>query len=91
MKVRVTDGSNGTTEFHNCGCSHDKGGFGYTYEIEMNATNLKELCHELELWANEDFASDYGMTVEDYVASGEGYRVGKEKDLAFRVFPCIKF
>lgn len=90
MKVRVTSGSNGTTEFHNCGCSHDKG-LGYTDEIEMDATNLKELCHELELWVNEDFASDYGMTVEDYVASGEGYRVGTSKFYDFRVFPCVKF
>lgn len=90
MKVRATDGGNGTTEFHNCGCSHEKG-YGFSYEIEVDATNLNELCRELELYVNEDFAGDYGMTVEDFVAEGMGYSVGKGKDEAFRVFPCIKF
>lgn len=91
MKVRATDGSNGTTEYHNCECSHDKGGFGYTYEIEVEASSIKELCRKLELEVNKDFAADQGMSVEQFMAEGLGYVVSTNKGYAFRVFPCVKF
>ena len=89
MEVRSTDGSNGRWEFHAVNCKHNSSGWGEIIEVE--ATNMKELCHQLELWFNDDFAGDYGMTVEEYVAEGLGYQITTDKDSEFRVFPCCKF
>lgn len=92
MKIKAISHDNCRHEFHQIGCAHDKGfGGSHTYEIDVDANNMKELCHQLELNINADFAADYGMSVAEYVAAGEGYRVSKSADAIFRVFPCIKF
>lgn len=90
MRVRATDGSNGTTEFHNIKCKHNCEG--YTYEIEVEADTFGELRRQLELIVNKDFASDYGMTVEEYISEGLGYKVATTHGYhAFRLFPCFTF
>lgn len=92
MRVRVTDNGRGEHEFHQVGCRHRMMGFyNDTYEIELEASTRAELVHALELWINEDFATDYDMTVEDYVAQGMGYQVGAEPGAEWRLFPCVKF
>lgn len=92
MKVRVTSTGWGEHEFHQVGCSHSKLGLGFdTYEIELEASTRAELIHALELWINEDFATDYDMTVEDYVSQGMGYQVGTQPGAEWRLFPCVKF
>ena len=91
MKIKAIHNSNCTTEYHKAECSHSKGIYhDHAYEIEVEASNIKELIHKLELELNSDFAGDYGLTPEEYVASGEGYRIYTTKGADFRLFPCVK-
>ncbi len=80
-------------EFHEPNCGHLSRGVmpDGVYETEVEAHDLKSLIYALECEGNADFASDYGMTVEEYLASGEGYRIGTGRYSEWRVFPCVKF
>jgi hypothetical protein len=91
MKVRQVTCSNGRTEYHSESCNHTNLYADGVYMMHFNASNMKELLHEIELDFNQDFASDYGMTIEEYVESGQGYIASFEKDSDLRVFRCIKF
>lgn len=83
--------SNGRTEYHAESCSHTNPYADGVYMMDFNASNMNELLHEIELDFNKDFASDYGITIEEYVESGQGYIASFEKDSDLRVFRCIKF
>lgn len=94
MKIRVTDYSNGTHEFHAVDCDHQKTvhfSSGDSFIKEFDASNKKELIHQIELWFNADFASSEGMTGEEYLASGEGYKCSTKSGSDLHLFPCVKF
>lgn len=92
MKIKAIDNSNGTHEFHAVNCVHQKNIIGNDQQIiEFVASNKKELIYQIELWFNVDFAKDNQMTVEEYVALGEGYECSTESGSDLRLFPCVKF
>jgi len=94
MKIKVTDYSNGTHEFHAANCNHKKtihSGNGDSFFKEFDASNKKELMHQIDLWFNQDFAHSNGMTPEEYVASGDGYKCSTESGSDLHLFPCVKF
>ncbi|CAK0742656.1 hypothetical protein CCP3SC1AL1_1190016 [Gammaproteobacteria bacterium] len=93
MKLKWIDYQNGKHEVHLCGCSHSKKLCFYleTHEIETQAIGLNELCREIALDFNSDFARDNGMTASEYIDSGEGYPVGRNVGEGVRIMPCIKF
>jgi hypothetical protein len=91
MKIQVAQAAwGGGCEYHRVGCAHNKG-FDDPYEIEVSASNMKELCRELTLDVNHDFAADHGMTVDQYLEEIGGYEVGTARHLEHRVMPCVKF
>jgi hypothetical protein len=91
MKVKQVTCNNGTTEYHAESCNHTNLYADGSYIMEFNASNMKQLMHEIELDFNKDFASSEGMTDEEYCASGDGYKASLEKGSDLRVFRCIKF
>jgi len=93
MKLKWIDYQNGRHEVHLCGCSHSKKLCSYpeSHEIETQATSLSELCREIALNFNSDFARDNGMTAAEYIDSGEGYPVGRNAGEGVRIMPCVKF
>jgi hypothetical protein len=94
MKIKVTDYSNGTHEFHAVDCVHQKtihSSNGDSFFKEFDASNKKELINQIELWFNKDFASSNGMTPEEYIASGDGYECSTESGSDLHLFPCVKF
>ena len=94
MEIKVTDYQNGTHEFHAIGCDHKKSNYfseGDSFVKQFDASNKKELMHQIELWFNQDFASDYGMTPAEYIASGQGYKCSTTSGSELHLFPCVKF
>lgn len=92
MILKEIANQDGTQEYHQVGCSHSKNFVGcFVEEIEVEASNLQQLCSELEAIVNQDFAEEQGMSVEEYLAEGNGYRVNTTPGSEFRVFPCVKF
>jgi hypothetical protein len=93
MKLKWIDYQNGRHEVHLCGCSHDKKlhYHVYSHEIETQAKSLKELCREIALSFNADFARDNGMTAAEYIDGGDGYEVGRNVEEGVRIMPCVKF
>ena len=91
MKVKQVTCTNGTTEYHAESCNHTNLYADGSYIMEFNASNMKQLMHEIELEFNSDFASSEGMTQEEYCESGLGYKPSLEKGSDLRVFRCIKF
>ena len=94
MKVKVIDYSNGTHEFHAVDCMHQKtihSSSGDSFIKEFDASNKKELMHQIELWFNQDFAESNQMTGEEYLASGDGYECSTESGSDLHLFPCVKF
>ncbi len=92
MKIKWIDNSNGTHEFHAVNCVHQKNIIGNDQQIEeFDASNKKELMHQIELWFNVDFAKDNQMSVEEYVASGDGYKCSTKNGSDLQLFPCVKF
>jgi hypothetical protein len=91
MKVKQVTCNNGTTEYHTESCNHTSYYADGSYIMEFNASNMKELKHEINIDFNKDFASDYGLTPEEYVASGEGYQASTKAGSDVRIFSCIKF
>ena len=92
MKIKAIDNSNGTHEFHAVNCVHQKNIIGNDQQIiEFVASNKKELIYQIELWFNVDFAKDNQMTVEEYVALGEGYKCSTKSGSDLRLFPCVEF
>ncbi len=80
-------------EFHAPNCGHLSRGVkpDGVYETEVEAHDLDSLIYALECENNADYANDNGLTVEEYLANGEGYRIGTTQGYEWRVFPCIKF
>lgn len=93
MKIKVISCNNGTTQYHAESCNHlaRNAHFPDIEEMEFNASSMKELIHLIEIEFNKDFASDEGMTPEEYVASGLGEKASFKNDEAIQVFRCIKF
>ena len=89
--VKQVNCNNGTTEYHAESCNHTSYHADSSCIMDFNANNMKELKHEINIDFNKDFASDYDMTPEAYVASGEGYKASTQSGSDLRVFGCIKF
>jgi hypothetical protein len=85
--------NNGLHEVHACGCSHSKSFHSVPdkYECSYVATNLKDLCREIAMEFNSDFAQDDGVTIEEYLDSGKGYEVSRTTKEGVRIMPCVKF
>jgi hypothetical protein len=92
-KYDWVDYSNGLHEVHACGCSHSKSFHGAPEKWERSfcATNLKDLCREIAMDFNKDFALDNEVTIEEYLDSGEGYEVSITAKQGVRIMPCVKF
>jgi hypothetical protein len=93
MKLKWIDYQNGRHEVHLCGCAHSKKLHFYpeSHEIETQAKSLSELCREIALDFNKDFARDNGMTAAEYIDGGDGYEVGRNVEEGVRIMPCVKF
>ena len=93
MKIKVITCHDGTTQYHAESCKHlaRNAHFPLTEELEFNASSMKELFHLIEIEFNNDFAISEGMTAEEYVASGEGYKASFDANETIQVFRCIKF
>jgi hypothetical protein len=91
MRIKLVTCSNGTTQYHSESCSHTAPYADGEMVMDFNATNMKELFHEINLDFNQDFASDYDMTVEEYVASRQGYEASFDTGSVIQVFRCVKF
>jgi len=91
-KYDWVDYSNGLHEVHACGCSHPKRSVLAQVEARsFSATNLKDLCREISMDFNKDFALDNEVTIEEYLDSGEGYEVSITAKQGVRIMPCVKF
>ena len=90
MKVKLVICSNGTTQYHAETCNHTSPYADFDMVMDFNATTMKELFHEINLDFNQDFAHDYGMTPEEYVASRQGYEASFESGSVVQVFRCVK-
>jgi hypothetical protein len=93
MKIKVISCNNGTTQYHAESCKHlaRNAHFPDIEEMEFNASSMKELFHLIEIQFNNDFASDEGMTPQEYVASGLGEKASFDPNASLQVFRCIKF
>jgi hypothetical protein len=96
MSIKYTwlDYQNGCHELHACGCNHTKKHkYGQPLNIlaRYDSTNLKDLCREVAIEFNSDFAQDNGVTAEEYVDSGEGYEVSTTATEGVRIMPCVRF
>ena len=93
IKYSWVNYQNGCHELHACGCNHSKQGRGEPdkYEVSYDSTNLKDLCREVAIEFNSDFAQDNGVTAEEYVDSGEGYEVSTTATEGVRIMPCVRF
>jgi hypothetical protein len=91
MKIKAIDNSNGTHEFHAVDCVHQKNIIGNDQQVqEFDASNKKDLLHQIELWFNVDFASSNGMTPlrNGYCfRSSLGLRVYQQKAVQHRIAP----
>jgi len=91
-KYDWVDYRNGLHEVHACGCSHPKRSVLAQVEARsFSATNLKDLCREISMDFNKDFALDNEVTIEEYLDSGEGYEVSITAKQGVRIMPCVKF
>ena len=93
MKIKVISCNDGTTQYHAPSCKHlaRNAHFPDTEEMEFNASSMKELFHLIEIEFNDQFANDEGMTPEEYVATGQGYKASFDPNETLQVFRCIKF
>ena len=85
IRIAIIHNPRGGWHIHRVGCADiARKRLDDEWQIEVSATDHAAARHAIEVNLNYDLAGDHGMTVEEYLAAGEGESFGS----TIRALPC---